>query len=133
MRTFLFGMILGAIAGVMYAPSTGSRTRALVRDQYTKLSTDTSDFIERHRGDLSTKIESIRQDVDLLVDDLRGRYGEVSTMVQEQAGPLKERMIDVREDVKTRIGEARIKVEEKVEELKESRKAKGEDELRESA
>lgn len=109
MRTFLFGIMLGAIAGVMYAPATGTRTRSLIKDKYGAYSTGAVDFIDRTK------------------EQVRGTVDEVSMLVQENAGPLKERAIGLRDDMKTRISEVRGMVEEKVGEMKEQLKSETED------
>jgi gas vesicle protein len=125
MRTFLFGMFLGAIAGVLYAPATGNRTRALVRDKYTHYSNETAGFIDRHGRDLSNRMEGVRHNLNTRMEDMRGRYGEISALVSEQTGPLKEKMDVVREDmrhkledVRGRVENVRGRVEEKMDEMK---------------
>jgi gas vesicle protein len=90
MRGFLFGMCLGAIAGVLYAPATGMRTRALIRDKYTSLNTDATEMIE-----------------------------DAKSLIREQSGPLKEKALGMREDMNNKITEVRGMVEQKVGELKE--------------
>jgi gas vesicle protein len=116
MRGFLFGMCLGAIAGVLYAPATGSRTRSLIRDKASQLKLDSEDLMT-----------------------------DVRTMVNEQAGPLKERMMGMRDDMQlkmddmqSKLNDVRGKVEEKVGEIKGQLKSgneqmSGEDQFRQSA
>jgi gas vesicle protein len=103
MRGFLFGMALGALAGMLYAPATGNRTRALIRDKYTRYSGEATDFIDRHSRDLSNRMEGVKHDVNLML---------------EQAGPLKERMIGYRDDMKLRFDEMRGRMEEKATEVR---------------
>jgi gas vesicle protein len=116
MRGFLFGMCLGAIAGVLCAPATGSRTRSLIRDKYSQLRTDGKDMLD-----------------------------DVQMLVNEQSGPLKEKMMGMRDDMRmkmddmqTKLSDVRGKVEEKVGEIKGQIKSGtqeqgGEDQFRQSA
>lgn len=118
MRGFLFGMMMGAIAGVLYAPATGSRTRSLIKDKYAELSTRSTDLINSGR------------------ETLRGTIDDVTMLVQEQAGPMKDRMMTMRDDMKNRISEVREKVEERVDSMKRSNDEGTEsssDDLRQSA
>jgi len=96
MRGFLFGMCLGAIAGVLYAPATGNRTRSLLRDKYTKYSNDIPEFIDQKSRDLSNRMEGVKHDLDGML-----------TQAKEQAGPLKEKMRGMRDDIKNRVDELR--------------------------
>lgn len=110
MKRFLFGMFLGAIAGVLYAPATGMRTRSLIRDKYASLNTDATEMIE-----------------------------EAKTLIREQSGPLKEKALGMREDMTNKITEVRGIVEQKVGELKDQVSSlkeggsEGGNEMRESA
>jgi gas vesicle protein len=112
-------MFLGALGGLLYAPATGNRTRALLKDKYTKYSHEIPEFVDRHGRDLSNRMEGVKHDLSLMKDDMRGRYDEVSMRMREQAGPLKERMVEMRDDMKMRLSDARGRVEEKVGEIKE--------------
>src|SRR5256885_16780775 len=46
MRNFLLGALCGAGVALLYAPMTGRRTRALLRDKATRVTNDTTDFID---------------------------------------------------------------------------------------
>lgn len=114
MRSFLIGVVLGAIGGMLYAPATGNRTRALLRDKYTRYSNETCDFIDRHSRDIQNRMQGMRHDVDLTMDQVRNKYMEVSSLVQQQAGPLKDQLMHVREDLTAKAGEVRGRIKEKV-------------------
>lgn len=90
MRGLLFGLCLGAIAGILYAPATGSRTRSLIRDKYSSLNNEACTMLE-----------------------------DAKTLVQEKSGPIKEKMLTMREDVNNKLTEVRGIVDEKVGEIKE--------------
>lgn len=107
MRGFLFGIILGALAAILYAPATGSRTRSLIRDKYSQMSTDSQEMIE----------------------DMR-------TMVNEQTGPLKEKMMTMLDDMRMKLHDLRDMVEEKVGQMQSKRiesEQSGEEQFRQSA
>lgn len=111
MRGFLFGILLGALAGVLYAPGTGTRTRSLIRDKYSQMSTDSQEMMH----------------------DMR-------TMVNEQAGPIKEKMMTMLDDMRMKLHDIRDMLEAKCGDIKGQLQSKklereqsSEDQFRQSA
>jgi gas vesicle protein len=55
MVTLLGGAAVGAAVALLVAPSTGRRTRALIRDKAVKYRHDVSDFVDRKSRHLANK------------------------------------------------------------------------------
>jgi gas vesicle protein len=55
MVTLLGGAAVGAAVALLVAPSTGRRTRALIRDKAVKYSHDVGDFMDRKSRHLANK------------------------------------------------------------------------------
>jgi gas vesicle protein len=60
MRGFLIGAACGVGIALLYAPMTGRRTRALLRDKAVKAGHDTTDFIEGKKRHVTNKMEGYR-------------------------------------------------------------------------
>lgn len=137
MRTLLFGVLLGAVAGVLYAPATGNRTRALLKDKLNKYSNDTNCFIDSKGRHLHNKMQGVKHDVSCKLDGVKERVSEYRTQMEpmteslkakaeevkaraeEVKGDLSIRMDDVREKLETKVLDARAQLDRKVEEVKE--------------
>jgi gas vesicle protein len=113
MRTFLFGVLLGAVAGIMYAPATGNRTRALLRDKANQLSNDIPDLLESKGRDLSNRMEGVKSNVNRAIETARPRveraasavqdaYGKVRTDVTDWGDQVVQKADDIRTDIQTR-------------------------------
>jgi gas vesicle protein len=115
MRTFLFGLILGAVAGVMYAPATGNRTRSLVRDKVTRYRNDTADFLDRKSRDLSNRMQGVRHKAADAMETVRERAREQSTRVQGAVDrglvQAREQMSQVRDQVQETIKEKQDQIQ----------------------
>lgn len=62
-RSFLFAMTLGAIAGILFAPDSGRRSRALIRDKAIKYGKDTQHFVDRKSKHMANKMRGYAHDV----------------------------------------------------------------------
>ena len=100
MRTLLFGLILGAAAGVLYAPATGNRTRALLRDKFVKYSNETTDLVESKSTHLKNKMEGVKAQVSTKMDEVKDKASKLQEQVQSQVN-------QVRDQVQNQVNEIR--------------------------
>lgn len=89
MRTFLFGLLLGAVAGVLYAPANGKRTRTLMKDKATKLSSDTADLLGNKRKDLNNRLQGAKENFSRAVDQVKPRLDRVANTARGAYGNLR--------------------------------------------
>jgi gas vesicle protein len=62
-RSFVYGAVLGGIAGLLFAPETGRRTRALIRDKAVRYSNDTQDFVQKKSRHIANKARGYTHEV----------------------------------------------------------------------
>jgi gas vesicle protein len=60
MKKFLCGMLIGAGVALMYAPASGSTTRAKMRDKGQKMAHDTAEYIDGKSHHLMNKMEGMK-------------------------------------------------------------------------
>lgn len=78
------GLILGATAGLLLAPQSGRRTRALIRDKAVRYSHETVHFGDKKARHLGNKIKGIAHVAkNAIVDKMVRR----ETMVEEEEAP----------------------------------------------
>lgn len=76
---FLVGLSLGALAGVLYAPQAGDKTRELLRTK----ADEGRERLQRARGDLREQADRMREHAGGLAD--RGRHAVTRQIDQFQA------------------------------------------------
>lgn len=69
MKLLALGILLGLTAGLSYAPTTGRRTRSLVRDKFIKYSHDTRNFVR-------SKAKHVRNVSQGMMAKARNKVGE---------------------------------------------------------
>jgi gas vesicle protein len=60
MKKFIWGLLIGAGAALLYAPATGATTRSRIRDKANKLANDTTEFVEGKTQHLMNKMEGVK-------------------------------------------------------------------------
>lgn len=73
------GLIVGALAGLLLAPQSGRRTRALIRDKAVKLSHDVADFTDKKARHTANKMKGYVHEVRGFVAEKVSRRGEAIT------------------------------------------------------
>ncbi|MBI2843270.1 MAG: YtxH domain-containing protein [Armatimonadetes bacterium] len=57
------GVVAGAVAGLLLAPESGRRTRALIRDKGIKYSHDVADFADKKSRHMANKMKGYAHEV----------------------------------------------------------------------
>lgn len=99
MRSFLVGIMLGAVAGILYAPATGNRTRSLLRDKVTKLSNDVPEYVDSKTRDLNNRMQGVKANVNRAIETARPRVEQAVGTMKEQAGQIRRDVMETRDKV----------------------------------
>ena len=62
-RGVLFGAVIGAAAGLLFAPGTGRHTRALIRDKAIRYSKDTQKFVDKKSRHIANKTHGYMHEI----------------------------------------------------------------------
>lgn len=84
MRLFLFGILFGAIGGLLSAPGTGRSTRAQLRDKAIRYSHEGREFLERKSRHLNNVMQGYRARAKALAEQAREQAREVSERARER-------------------------------------------------
>jgi gas vesicle protein len=103
MRTFLFGLVMGAVAGVLYAPATGNRTRSLLRDKFTRYRSEAADMLDSKSRDLSNRLEGAKYRATTAMDEIKEQANKVQGAVQTGMNQAREQVGQVRDQVQESI------------------------------
>jgi gas vesicle protein len=106
MRSFLFGIFLGAIAGVLYAPTGGNRTRSIVRDKFTRYRNETVNYLDSKSRDLSNRMEGVKHKYSGAMEEAKEQAGKLQDVVQSKMTQAKEQMDQVRDKVQDSVKQA---------------------------
>lgn len=63
------GLLLGTVAGLLFAPQSGRRTRSLIRDKAIKYSNDATDFADKKSRHLANKVRGYAHEVKEVLSD----------------------------------------------------------------
>lgn len=80
-RDFLFGMLVGAAAGILFAPESGRRSRALIKDKTVKYSHDATDYVDRKSRHLANKAKGYGHE---MKDAYKRMTGRVKEEIEEE-------------------------------------------------
>lgn len=92
MRSFLVGIMLGAVAGMLYAPATGNRTRSLLRDKANKYRNTTADFLDVKSRHLSNQLQGAKHRANEAMDCAREQASKVTSTVKENIDQVREQV-----------------------------------------
>ena len=84
MRLFLFGLLFGAIGGVLSAPGTGRSTRAQLRDKAIRYSHEGCDYLERKGRHLSNVVQGYRARAQAMAEQAREQARQISERARER-------------------------------------------------
>ncbi len=91
----LTGLAVGAVLGVLFAPSSGEETRTLISDKANDLT-----------GDLKEKYQSVKEKIAAGKDDLVELKDRTVESVKSKASDLNQEFHAYKEDAKTGIKQA---------------------------
>lgn len=93
--TFFTGMIIGGLVGaataLLLAPASGEETRAVIRDKSIELKDKAVEYGQDMQLRAEKALEDTREQLDVVLEDLRDRIHELSQIVkheQEQAAEM---------------------------------------------
>jgi gas vesicle protein len=112
MRKFFLGLLLGAAAGILYAPNTGARMRSILRDKLNKLTNNTQDILESKSRDINVRVDGVKQNVNKAIEQAKPHVEQAKSAVKDAYGKVKSQVQELREDT-----------EKTVKEIKEQRSA----------
>ena len=91
----LTGLAVGAVLGVLFAPSSGEETRSLISDKASDLT-----------GDLKEKYQSVKEKIVAGKDELADLKDRTVDRVKSKAGDLTQEFKDYKEDAKNDLKQA---------------------------
>jgi gas vesicle protein len=78
MRSFLWGIVLGVAAGMLYAPANGKRTRTVMKDKLVELSNNTADRLGNQSRELNTRLQGARENLNRAVDQVKPKINRAA-------------------------------------------------------
>lgn len=112
--SFLFGAVLGAAAGILFAPKSGEETQRDLKEGARRLRADAEAKLDDLRGEISDVYDRAREDVS---DRLREARDEVSVRKRQAEEALRvgrDAARSAREDLERRVAESKKAYKEAV-------------------
>jgi len=85
---FFTGMIVGGLIGaataLLLAPASGEETRAVIRDKSIELKDKAVEYGQDIQLRTEKALEDTREQLDVVIEDLRDRVKELSQIVKEE-------------------------------------------------
>ena len=85
---FFTGMIVGGLIGaataLLLAPASGEETRAVIRDKSIELKDKAVEYGQDVQLRTEKALEDTREQLDVVIEDLRDRVKELSQIVKEE-------------------------------------------------
>ncbi|MQA91151.1 MAG: hypothetical protein GEU90_13100 [Gemmatimonas sp.] len=107
---FLWGVVIGAVAGVLLAPRAGAEMQDDIRERVRRARSAAEDGIDTAR----TTVTRTRERVEDQIDTMRRRFSDVRAQVDERSDQARDaigqgrRMAqDAREEIERRVSDAR--------------------------
>lgn len=85
----LAGLAVGAIAGILFAPEKGSKTRRQIMNKGTDYVDDLKSKFDEYMDLLTEKFESTKHDAEELMDKGKSRYDDVKKEVKHAVSDFK--------------------------------------------
>jgi gas vesicle protein len=86
--TFFTGMVIGSLVGaataLLLAPQSGEETRALLRDKSIELKDKAVEYGQDMQMRAEKALEDTREQLDVVVEDLRARTDELSRILSRE-------------------------------------------------
>lgn len=104
---FLFGALLGAAAGLLFAPKSGEETQEEIREGASKLRSDAEEKLADLREELADVYERAREDVATRVDSAREEIDRRRSRAEEAVRTGRDVARSARDDLETRVEESK--------------------------
>lgn len=101
-KWFLFGAVLGAGLGLLFAPQSGERTRRDIGTRARQLKDEAADRFEDLSEEVETRGRKLKTKVEDWADDVRHEVRDGRRAVQETA-------LGARDDLERRLADARAR------------------------
>ncbi|MEO5799187.1 MAG: YtxH domain-containing protein [Gemmatimonadales bacterium] len=101
-KWFLFGAVLGAGLGLLFAPQSGEHTRRDISKRARRLKAEAEDRFDELTDEIETRGKKLKATVEDWADDVKGEVRDGRRAVQETAA-------GARDDLERRLSEARAR------------------------
>lgn len=85
---FILGALLGAIAGILFAPRSGKETREMLKETYEEYSEKGKEILEEKKERLAEAIEEGKKTVEEKSEELKEKFGEIKEKVSERVAEI---------------------------------------------
>ncbi len=99
MRSFLWGLLLGVAAGILYAPANGKRTRTLMKDKIAQLTNDTADRLESQSKELNTRLQGAKENLHRAVDQVRPKIDKATNTARGAYQNMRAQLTETKDKV----------------------------------
>lgn len=102
---FLWGLLLGAGAALLFAPRSGEETQEEIRHQARRLRTAAEDRVEAVRSTVGERIEQTRNEVQDRVDSALAAFDDRANPLWEKLEGTRQQVAHAGEELRQRAGE----------------------------
>jgi len=85
----LAGIAIGSIAGILFAPEKGSKTRKQIMDKGTDYADDLLSKLDEFLNSLTEKIKRTKKDAEDLVEIAKAKYDDAKKDVKDASTTIK--------------------------------------------
>jgi len=97
MMTLTAGFAAGVVAGILFAPEVGEKTRETIKSK----AADLGDELDKH---YQIELEKLKNKVSDLTSELREKMAEVD--IEKTAADVKNKVVDTATDLKDKVANA---------------------------